>query len=133
MFLKVPVNGETIAQSTTTSSGIVSGSSFDVISVPENQTSVDAITHSDQDTTYSSGDTYTYTLVSGTGGQDNNKFILSASGVITFAVAPDYESPVDAEGVQPTTLDLCSDSGSLTDSWSTSTVGCRHATPYVNG
>lgn len=133
MFLKVPVNGETIAQSTTTSSGIVSGSSFDVISVPENQTAVNALGASDLDSTYSPTDTATYTFVSGTGGQDNNKFILSASGVITFAVAPDYENPTDTGGVQPTTLDLCSDSGSLTDSWSTSAIGCRHSTPYING
>ena len=39
--------------------------------------------------------TFTYTLVSGSGSQDNTKFRISSTGALSFRSAPDYENPTD--------------------------------------
>ena len=71
-------------------------SSPTTVSVAENQTSVVTVTAADAD----SGDSVTgYSI---TGGADQSKFsINSSSGVLTFASAPDYESPQDAVSASP--------------------------------
>ena len=57
----------------------------------ENQMAVDTVIATDAD----SGDTVTYAV---TGGADQAHFqIVAASGVLTFATAPDHESPADAD------------------------------------
>ncbi len=61
------------------------------VSVPENQTSVMQVVAHDDD-----GDTVTYSLGSGLGAPDMSSFhIDSATGVLTFVNAPDYENPTD--------------------------------------
>ena len=56
----------------------------------ENQTAVGTVIATDAD----AGDTVTYAV---TGGDDQTHFQIDpASGVLTFATAPDYESPADA-------------------------------------
>ncbi|MBI5927618.1 MAG: cadherin domain-containing protein, partial [Aquabacterium sp.] len=60
--------------------------------VAENGTAVTAVTANDADT----GTTLTYSI---SGGADSAKFsINSSTGVLTFASAPDFESPTDAGG-----------------------------------
>ena len=59
--------------------------------IPENATVVGAFTAIDPDT----GDTQSYTLVSGTGAEDNGLFTLSVDGVLSFGTAPDFENPTD--------------------------------------
>ena len=60
--------------------------------VPENQTAVGTVAASDSDT----GDSVTgYTIQ---GGADRSKFsIVEATGVVTFASAPNFEAPADAD------------------------------------
>ena len=56
----------------------------------ENQTAVGTVMATDAD----AGDTVTYAI---TGGDDQTHFqIVAASGVLTFATAPDHENPADA-------------------------------------
>ena len=62
-------------------------------SVNENTTSgtnISALTTTDAD----AGDTHTYTLVSGTGNEDNAKFTISGTN-LQLAFTPDYELPTD--------------------------------------
>jgi len=80
--------------------------------INENTTAVTTVTQSDADT----GETYTYSI---SGGTDAARFnINSSSGALTFASAPDYESPADngsdnVYDVQVTVTD--SGTGNLTD------------------
>lgn len=56
---------------------------------PENQTAISTL-HA----TGGNGGPYTWTKI---GGADIAKFTLSSGGVLTFATAPDYETPTDAD------------------------------------
>ncbi|PLX34186.1 MAG: hypothetical protein C0605_14420, partial [Hyphomicrobiales bacterium] len=61
------------------------------VSAAENQTAVTTVTSTDDD-----GDTPVYSI---SGGADAGKFAIdSASGVLTFITAPDFETPTDAGG-----------------------------------
>ena len=65
------------------------------ILVTENETAVDTLAATDDDTP--SGE-LTWTIPSGTdGGADADKFMLSSTGVLAFTSAPDYEAPADAD------------------------------------
>ena len=65
--------------------------SADTFIADENQTAVGTVMAMDAD----SGDTVSYAI---TGGDDQAQFqIVAASGVLTFATAPDHESPADAD------------------------------------
>ena len=59
------------------------------VSVAENQTAVATLAATDAD-----GDDISWST---NGGADENKFDLTAEGVLTFASAPDYEAPSDAD------------------------------------
>lgn len=60
-----------------------------VFTANENQTAVGTVVASDPD-----GDVLTYTII---GGADAAKFIInSATGVLSFVAAPDFEAPADA-------------------------------------
>lgn len=84
------------------------------ISVMENQTSAFQIEASDAD-----GDTITYNV----GGEDQEFFDVSTSGVVTFKVAPDFENPSDANADNVYEISgIASDSGSMTSKDFTVTV-----------
>ena len=76
-------------------------------SVVENQMSAFTITATDAD-----GDTLSYTI----GGTDASLFSVSSSGVVTFNIAPDYESPSDADTNNVYDLMASVSDGSLSDS-----------------
>ncbi len=82
------------------------------INAAENQTAVTTVTAVDQD----SGDTLTYSI---SGGADQASFTINSStGVLTFASAPNYETPTDSGAnnvyeVEVTVTD--SGAGPLTD------------------
>ncbi len=82
------------------------------VNAVENQTAVTTVTATDQD----SGDTLTYSI---SGGADSAKFnINSSTGVLTFASAPNYETPTDsgANGVYDVQVTVTDDgTGILTD------------------
>ena len=59
------------------------------VSVGENSTAVTTLSASDPD----AGATLSYTIV---GGADQARFTISPSGVLSFAAAPDFETPSDA-------------------------------------
>ncbi|MEJ2462647.1 MAG: putative Ig domain-containing protein, partial [Candidatus Thiodiazotropha sp.] len=88
------------------------GGASATVNLTENQATVTTVSATDQD----AGDTLTYSL---TGGADQALFsINSTTGALTFAVAPNYESPTDSGGnnvydVQVTVTD--DGSGTLTD------------------
>ncbi len=92
----------------TSNGGAATGST----AINENNTAVTTVTSSDVDT----GETYTYSI---SGGVDQALFnINSSNGILTFAAAPDYESPADSGtnnvyDVQVTVTD--SGTGNLTD------------------
>ncbi|MDA9001359.1 cadherin domain-containing protein [Gammaproteobacteria bacterium] len=71
----------------------------------ENQLSVATISASDPD----ASSTLTYS-VSGT---DSSLFTISSSGVLTFRVAPDYETPGDADGDNNYQINIIVTDGSL--------------------
>jgi len=76
------------AAPTITSNG---GGATAAINVAENSTTVTTVAATDAD----SSDTITYSI---TGGADSAKFsIVEATGVLTFASAPNYESPTDSD------------------------------------
>jgi len=84
------------------------------ISVMENQTSAFQIEASDAD-----GDTITYSV----GGEDQEFFNVSTSGIVTFKVAPDFESPSDANADNVYDISgIASDSGSMASKDFTVTV-----------
>ena len=65
--------------------------SADTFSADEKQTAVGTVMATDAD----AGDTVSYAV---TGGDDQARFqIVAASGVLTFATAPDHEDPADAD------------------------------------
>ena len=63
------------------------------VETPENGTAVATLAATDAD-----DDPITW---SKTGGADADRFALTASGVLTFVAAPDYESPVDVTSADP--------------------------------
>ncbi|MBI5924824.1 MAG: DUF4347 domain-containing protein, partial [Aquabacterium sp.] len=68
------------------------GGASAAVNVAENSTAVTTVTATDAD----AGSTLTYSI---SGGADSAKFsINSSTGVLTFASAPDFESPTDAGG-----------------------------------
>ncbi len=68
------------------------GGSSASISVPENGTAVTTVTATDAD---QPSQTLSFSIV---GGPDAARFVIDAStGVLRFAVAPDYESPTDVD------------------------------------
>ena len=70
-------------------------SSAETFSVAENETAVGTVAAADAD----SADSVTYAI---TGGADQAKFaIVAATGVLTFAAAPDFEDPQDAASTNP--------------------------------
>ena len=70
-------------------------SSAETFSVAENQTAVGTVAAADAN----AGDSVTYAI---TGGADRAKFaIVADTGVLTFAVAPDFEDPQDAASTNP--------------------------------
>ncbi|BFM07277.1 hypothetical protein R50071_24810 [Halioxenophilus aromaticivorans] len=80
---------------------ITNGSSF---SVAENTTAVTTVTSSDIE-----NDTVTYAI---TGGADSALFsINSITGELTFATAPDYETPADADGNNSYLVEVTADDG----------------------
>jgi hypothetical protein len=88
------------------------GGSSAALNAPENQTSVTTVTATDEDT----GDTLSYTI---SGGADRGLFSIdSASGVLTFDSAPDFELPSDSntDGVYEVEVTVIDDgTGTLTD------------------
>ena len=61
------------------------------VNAAENQTAVTTVTATD-----GNGDTLTYSI---TGGADSLKFVINSStGVLTFVVTPDFETPTDVGG-----------------------------------
>lgn len=61
------------------------------LSVPENIASVQVIATDDD----LPAQTLTFSII---GGEDQSRFTINSSGLLTFAAAPDYELPVDAGG-----------------------------------
>ena len=79
------------------------------VSVAENETTVLTATATDAD----AGDTLTFSL----SGTDSNVFAIDAmTGAITFASAPDFETPSDADGDNIFNIDvIATDAAGLTD------------------
>ncbi len=99
---------------TITSNG---GGTTAAVAVDENQTGVTDVESSDPEgETEGAGLTYSLSTASG-GGADNGRFALNpATGVVTFAVAPDFEAPVDANLDNAYELQVTvTDSDALTD------------------
>lgn len=65
--------------------------SFTRLSIPENTVMVGTGSTVDLDAL----DTHTYSLVSWTGSQDNNKFNISSLWILSFKSTPDFENPQD--------------------------------------
>jgi serralysin len=79
------------------------------ISVNENTTAVTTVTATDVD----AGATLTYSI---SGGADSGKFSIgSSSGILTFAVAPNFEVPTDADTDNVYVVTVQVSDGSLTD------------------
>jgi hypothetical protein len=79
------------------------------VTVAENQTAVATVTATDLD-----GDTVTYSIASGA---DAGQFTIDpATGVLSFAGAPDAEAPADADGNGVYEVVVAASDGSLTDS-----------------
>lgn len=64
--------------------------SLSALSIPENSTAVLTVIATDADLPVQ---TMTYSL---TGGQDQSRFVITAGGVLSFLMAPDYEIPADS-------------------------------------
>jgi Ca2+-binding RTX toxin-like protein len=87
------------------------GGTLATISVAENTMAVTQVTAFDAE-----GAKLTYSI---TGGADRSKFhIDSATGVLTFVTAPDYEQPTDADGNNIYEVNVTVSDGSLSDSQS---------------
>jgi VCBS repeat-containing protein len=79
------------------------------ISVPENTTPVTDVDATDPD----AGTTLTYSI---SGGADAAKFAISSTtGVLSFAAAPDFENPTDADGDNVYQVTVRASDGSLSD------------------
>lgn len=84
------------------------GGATAAISVAENTTAVTTVTATDAES-----NTITYSI---SGGADQAKFSIgSSSGVLTFAVAPDYETPTDSNTDNDYVVIVQASDGSLTD------------------
>jgi serralysin len=91
---------------TITSNG---GGSTASVSIVENTTAVTTVIATDP-----AGGTITYSI---SGGEDQARFnIDSVTGVLTFAVAPDYENPLDVGGNNTYIVEVRASDGFLTDS-----------------
>ena len=84
----------------------ISNSSLNIY-VEENQTSAFTITATDPDS-----DSLSYSL----SGSDGSLFSVSATGVVTFNTAPDFENPADADSNNSYELMARASDGSLSDS-----------------
>lgn len=85
-----------------------------IVSVPENQTHVIDVNASDPEGDTENGGGLVY---SKTGGADQAAFTLNtATGILTFVTAPDFEAPGDADGDNVYNVQVTvTDSGGLTD------------------
>ncbi|MCA9009476.1 MAG: DUF2341 domain-containing protein [Planctomycetaceae bacterium] len=89
------------------------GGATAAISIPENSTSVTTVTATDSDLP---AQTLTYSV---SGGADAAKFTIdSSTGVISFAAAPNYESPTDSGSDNNYNVTVMVSDGSLTDTQS---------------
>ncbi len=86
------------------------------VNAAENQTAVTNVNSSDDGDAEGAGLTYSLTTVAG-GGADNGLFTLNtATGLLTFSSAPDFETPADANTDNDYELQVTvTDSGGLTD------------------
>ena len=80
--------------------------SKDRVDVPENTTSVIAVTAQDYDV---DDDVTVYAIV---GGDDRDSFTIINTGVLAFAAAPDYERPTDQNGDNVYDVEVEATSGS---------------------
>jgi uncharacterized protein YjdB len=105
--LKVKLVGQTVGGTTNTAPVITSVATA---SVMENQTAAITVTATDAD----AGDVVTFSL---SGGTDAYLFVIdTASGVLTFISAPDYEAPADGDNNNDYVVKVtATDEGSLTD------------------
>jgi hypothetical protein len=84
------------------------GGSAATISVPENTTAVTTVSASDAD-----GGTITYSI---TGGSDAVRFKIDpATGVLTFASAPNFENPLDSDKDNAYLVEVTASDGTNTD------------------
>ena len=87
------------------------GGATAAVNVAENATAVTAVTASDADLP---GQTLTYSI---SGGADAALFVInSATGLLTFAAAPNYEAPADAGGDNVYDVTVQVSDGAFTDS-----------------
>ncbi|HHJ40449.1 MAG: hypothetical protein AXA67_08385 [Methylothermaceae bacteria B42] len=85
------------------------GGATAAVNVAENQTPVTTVTATDMDSA-----SLTYGIA---GGADNAKFTIdSTTGALSFASAPDFENPADADGNNIYEVIVQASDGSLTDS-----------------
>jgi hypothetical protein len=100
--------------------------SANTVTVDEEQTTILTVVAMDAD----AGDTQTYSI---SGGTDQAKFSINAStGELTFATAPDYETPTDADYNNDYVVEVTvTDGSSLTDV-QTITVTVADITEVVN-
>jgi hypothetical protein len=85
-----------------TAQGGTSGATTAALSVNENQTSVIRLT---------ANETVTWSI---TGGADQAKFQIAADGTLTFAAAPNFEAPSDADANNSYVVEItATDSGSI--------------------
>ncbi len=98
------------------------------VSVPENTTAVTTVTATDPD----AGTTLTYSI---SGGADATKFTInSATGVLTFVSAPNFESKTDAnsDGVYEVTVSVSDGALSDTQSISVTVTNVNEAPVAIN-
>jgi VCBS repeat-containing protein len=102
-------NSQAIAVTVTNVNEAPTVTSGSTVSVSENTTAVMTVTATDPD----AGTTLTYSIV---GGADASKFTINSStGALSFASAPNYEAPTDANGDNVYDVTVQASDGSLTD------------------
>ncbi len=117
-----PVTDQTYTLDNNDAPSITSNGGGDAaeISVDENQTQVTNVESSDPDgeTENGGGLTYSLTTNNADASADNAKFDLdTATGVLTFISAPDFDDPGDSDGQNDYQVEVTvTDSGGLTDS-----------------
>ncbi|MEY2873050.1 MAG: hypothetical protein RLZZ373_421, partial [Pseudomonadota bacterium] len=103
---------------------ITSGTAF---SVAENGTAVTTVTSTDMD---QPGQTLTYSIA---GGADAARFVIDgAAGALSFRVAPDYETPgdADADNVYDVVVQASDGARSVTQSMAVSVTAVNDNAPY---
>ncbi len=89
----ITVNVTDVADTTTNHAPVITsngGSDAATVSVAENSTAITTVTATDAD----AGQSLTYSIV---GGADQALFRIGAGGALTFAAAPNFEAPGDAD------------------------------------